>query len=271
MERDGRDRERQKEGLERSQERPKELSQEQRSFVARSIERCEARRADQTLERPLESKGHGSVQEAPSGGGTPTERFELREERLASLSAQVLNEKSIQQRFEGRGWKELSAKEKAALFGECEKICAGLEGRDRAKLVTKSDKDLAGAHGEYRDGANEIALNEDKVFGPGVSKLEAAQYLFHEQAHANQRDMVGKQEIEQFRPLATRTPNKFEGEMPQARISELSENFRPENRLRGGGRPQEHLSYLGQPVEAHAREVAADRVNRLGKYLDAPE
>lgn len=291
MEREQVQREQQREGLERSQEQAKqrEFSREERSFVARSIEKCEARArpAEQHKdekrdagEKSFLSKGEDHPKDVGHDQAkqiSQNDRRELREERISALTASILNEKGIEQRFDGRGWEKLRAEEKAELFRDCEKVCAGLEGRDRAKIVVKGDKELDGAHGAYRDAtndrgrANEIWLNEQKVFGPNVSKLDAVGYLFHEQAHANQRDMVGHQEIDKSRLLTSHVPSKWAGEVSDQRIAEISENFRPENRKAGGGQLMEHIEYLSQAVEIHAREVAQDRKNRISIYLDRPE
>lgn len=233
------------------------------------------RERDRVLEQQ-ERNEKGS--DRPDSDGFAKERAEFREHRICRETAEILEETKIQERFGGRGWQGLEVHEKKALFQECENMCARLEERRPARVFAASDGDMQsrGDLGNYRDGTNEILLSEYLVFGKDIQKLDALSVLFHEQAHAKQRDMVAwelawdereKRSVDGGSPA--RPPSKWAGEEGEKMAPDIYENFKIENRIDAH---DEYIAYLLQPAEEHANALSQERMQMItALYLDIPK
>ncbi len=207
MARDERDRSRKREGAERSQERPKELSQEQRSFVGRSIAKCEARReapeasltreapqgrilkpgiGPSVLEKDLELSGQKLDHERPRDKQAERELRVLKDFRVSVEGREIAP-------FQQEQWARLSEFQRAEAFQKLERLLAKEQGRPEMSVERVRVAD-AGKRGwkqdemaRYDDTTKTISLRQDTLERDARTALTA--YL-HEARHAYQHDVM---------------------------------------------------------------------------------
>jgi len=255
-------------------------SRKEESFVARSIQRCESharsgeKLAPDQVRDPREARSPSKEDVGEQGHGknealTPYDQWDRREDRICHLTATIVNERTIQRLFLGRGWANLQTVDKLELFRLCEKMCAELEHRDRATILAKYDREMWPRRSHFQASANEIWLNEERLLGPRVPKLTAVRQLFREQAHAYQRQMVQFLDSDKRRSISDaqdRWP-----ELPEQQIRAIIDDFRTGNRLPDPFDNQGCLLYHWRPTQFHANGLAGDRIHRVSMYLEGSE
>lgn len=251
-----------------------EFSRNQREIGQQALEehrgRSESTRSDLLNERPDREAGKLSVahQNADRGlehdkgkeaslskdgtekGLSPQQQHELREDRIAALTADTFSAEKYQEMTNGeaKDWKELRPQEKEQVLRDAEKLTAGLEGRSRCKIGIFEGEPMDGAFDRKTESMH---FSRDSTLKHSDER-EAMRTLFHEQTHRQQWEAV-------------KNPEAFP-QFSASQVAEWKENFENYKHKPWGKDPEQQQAYLDQPIEKHARERAEKMLEKVDEY-----
>lgn len=272
---------RQREGLEKSHEqaRQQDLSREERSFVARSIEKCEGRRhenekdagtraeadrkeIDESLQKVLTNEKSlaaeslrvhdRDIAKNPNGLHAalekmgPEERLNVREQLIAeALATSAFNRDNYRELSKARTdkWDKLEEPQRLMVHQKAERLTAAIENREPCPVVAM----LGDAKGEFDGRGGVIRLSRDVLKS---SEAENTMALTHEQGHRKQLEAIRKPESA---PELTASERK-----------DLKDSW--DSYKAGGPTLRQHIEYRDQLVERDARLLADERPKRMDDF-----
>lgn len=209
--------------------------------------------ADQNADKGLEhDKGKEASwsKDGTDKGLSPQKQHELREDRIAALTADTFSAEKYKEMTNGEAkeWTMLRPQEKEQVFRDAEKLAAGLEGRTRCKIGTFEGEPF---DGKFDPKTESMDFSRDSTLKHSDEKA-AMRTLFHEQTHRQQWEAI-------------KNPEAFP-QFSASQVAEWKENFKPENYKPWGKDPEQQQAYLDQPIEKHARERAEKMLEKVDEY-----